>query len=421
MKNAILVSVITTTSLYNTTYYLDELEKLAQTLEINVVERASQKMEKINAKYYIGAGKVEEIKKLITVLNADTVIFDDELSPSQLRNLEEKLEITVIDCSLLILNIFEARANTTESILEIKLAKLKYMLPRLVGLNNSLSRQGGSATNSKGAGETQLELDRRRITNEIFALEKKLELARKNRTMERNKRNRLNIPIVSLVGYTNAGKSTTFNTLLNVCKKSDDKKVLEKDMLFATLNTSVRALKLPNNQQILLIDTVGFVSKLPTFLINSFRSTLEEIIYSSLIIHVVDISNKYYLKQIETTEQVLNELGVKNIKSLYLLNKTDKVRNPIIYLQDNYLLYSNNNPASIEKLVKYIEDSLLTNNNTLMDLEVPLINGKIISTIEAYGIIKAKVILPEKIYYKVYVPNNLIKDVLPFKMHLKNF
>ena len=225
MEKAIVVGVELFDSEYSLEYSLDELTNLAKSLDIKVVERVSQKLDKINPKFYLGSGKVEEIKNMIVALDIDTVIFDDELSPSQIRNLEKTLEVKVIDRTLLILDIFQSRANTTEAILETKLAKLKYMLPRLVGLNNYMSRQGGGAgVANKGSGEKQIELDRRKIAAEIIQIEERLKKIKNDRAAQRIKREKTNIPIVSLVGYTNAGKSTTFNTILKHSKVKTKKK-----------------------------------------------------------------------------------------------------------------------------------------------------------------------------------------------------
>jgi GTP-binding protein HflX len=412
MEKALIVGVELNNSQYSIDYSLDELANLAKSLDIKVLGRVTQKLDTINPRYYIGSGKVEEIKNEATALDIDTIIFDDELSPSQIRNLEEALELTVIDRTLLILDIFAKRASKNEAMLEVRLAKLKYMLPRLVGLNKSLSRQGGSASvASKGSGEKQIELDRRKIAAEIIQIEEKLKKIKSDRAHQRVKREKTSIPIVSLVGYTNAGKSTTFNTILKYSKEKNDKEVMEKDMLFATLGTSVRNVKLPNNQQILLIDTVGFVSKLPTLLVNSFRSTLEEIINSSLIIHVVDISSPYYANQIDVTKNVLKEIGVGDIKELYLLNKADKANPPGFFIEGESIPFSNKSGLNHGKLIELIEDKVIDHSNTLIDLNVSLADGKAISIIEGYGIVKAKLYSQESIYYKAYIPNNLINEI----------
>ena len=409
MEKALLVGVELNTSEYSIEYSLKELENLANSMDIEVVGKISQKLDRINPKYYIGSGKVEEIKNQVVAEDIDTVIFDDELSPSQIRNLEKGLGVKVIDRTLLILDIFAKRASTTEAIYEIRLAKLKYMLPRLVGLNNYMSRQGGSSgPANKGSGEKQIELDRRKIAAEIVQIEEKLEKIKSNRSFQRVKREKTNIPVVSLVGYTNAGKSTTMNTILKYSKIKNDKEVMEKDMLFATLGTSVRNIKLPNNQEILLIDTVGFVSKLPTLLVNSFRSTLEEIINSSLIIHVVDISSPYYQNQIQVTKNVLSDIGVNDIKEIYLLNKFDKCESTPLFFEGKSLTFSNKTEHNHEKLIKLIEEEVLTHSNTLLSLNIPLSDGKAISLIDGNSVIEARLYSNDYVYYKAYVPNNLI-------------
>ena len=417
MEKAIIVGVELNNSEYSIDYSLDELTNLAKSLNISVEERVTQKLDKINPKFYLGTGKVEEIKNMCIALDIDTVIFDDELSPSQIRNLEKALDVKVIDRTLLILDIFAERASTTEAILEIRLAKLKYMLPRLVGLNNYMSRQGGSGSlASKGSGEKQIELDRRKIAGEIVAIEEKLKKIKADRASQRVKREKTSIPVVSLVGYTNAGKSTTFNTILRHSKKKNDKEVMEKDMLFATLGTSVRNVKLPNNQEILLIDTVGFVSKLPTSLVNSFRSTLEEIVNSSLIIHVVDVSSPYFHNQIQVTKNVLAEIGVTDIKELYLLNKIDKCETTPLFFEGKSLTFSNKSGINHDELIKEIEEAIIDHSNTLLNLNIPLTDGKAISIIEGSAIIKAKLYSQDYIYYKAYVPNNLINEIKKYSI-----
>lgn len=409
MEKALVVGAELNTSEYSLDYSLDELTNLAKSLDIEVLGRVTQKLDRINPRYYLGSGKVEEIKREIISFDIETVIFDDELSPSQIRNLEKALEVKVIDRTLLILDIFAKRASTVEAMLEVRLAKLKYMLPRLVGLNNYMSRQGGSSSlASKGSGEKQIELDRRKIAAEIIQIEEKLKKIKKDRTLQREKRHKTNIPIVSLVGYTNAGKSTTFNTILRHSKIKNDKEVMEKDMLFATLGTSVRNVKLPNNQEILLIDTVGFVSKLPTLLVNSFRSTLEEILDSSLIIHVVDISSPYYHNQVKVTKDVLHEIGVTDINEIYLLNKYDKCSETPLFIEGKSLTFSNKSGLNNNELIHYIQDVLLEHSNKLVSLNIPLSDGKAISVIESNGIIKVKLYTQNSIYYQVYIPNNLI-------------
>src|SRR5690625_2929439 len=245
-------------------YSMQELGNLAAACNLEVVDEVTQNMEQLNKKHYIGAGKMQELHDMVQVNQATAVIFDDELSPSQIRNLEKALKCEVLDRTMLILEIFARRAKTKESKLQVEIARLKYMLPRLVGMRESLGRQGGGAgLKNRGAGETKLELDRRKIEEKIAQLNRELEKLVDQRETQRKRRNQNGLPIVSLVGYTNAGKSTIMNTMLDLMDQGNDKMVFEKDMLFATLETSVRRVRSSMNRTFLLTDTVGFINKLP--------------------------------------------------------------------------------------------------------------------------------------------------------------
>ena len=321
-------------------YSMEELANLAEACDIEVVGTLAQNLLKINTSHYIGTGKFTEVRALLEAHEGNLVIFNDELSPSQIRNLEADLDCKVIDRTVLILDIFAQRAKTREAQLQVEVAQLKYMLPRLVGLRESLGRQsGGVGTKNRGAGETRLELDRRRIEEKITALSKELELLVAHRQTQRKQRKKKELPVVSLVGYTNAGKSTIMNALMELYNPSPEKLVLEKDMLFATLETSVRSIPLQDNKAFLLTDTVGFVSKLPHHLIKAFRSTLEEVAEADLLIHVVDYSNPEYERLTEITNRTLKEIGITDIPTVYAYNKSDltdqaipEVRGDIVYM-----------------------------------------------------------------------------------------
>ncbi|GIP13044.1 MULTISPECIES: GTPase HflX [Paenibacillus] len=321
-------------------YSMEELANLAEACDIEVVGTLAQNLLKINTSHYIGTGKLTEVRALLEAHEGNLVIFNDELSPSQIRNLEADLDCKVIDRTVLILDIFAQRAKTREAQLQVEVAQLKYMLPRLVGLRESLGRQsGGVGTKNRGAGETRLELDRRRIEEKITALSKELELLVAHRQTQRKQRKKNELPVVSLVGYTNAGKSTIMNALMELYNPSPEKLVLEKDMLFATLETSVRSIPLQDNKAFLLTDTVGFVSKLPHHLIKAFRSTLEEVAEADLLIHVVDYSNPEYERLTEITNRTLKEIGITDIPTVYAYNKSDltdqaipEVRGDIVYM-----------------------------------------------------------------------------------------
>lgn len=307
-------------------YGMEELHNLAEACNVEMVGEVTQNLDRINPSHYVGSGKVEEIKAFYEEADANLVIFNDELSPSQIRNLEEDLECKVIDRTMLILDIFSRRAKTREAQVQVELAQLQYMLPRLVGLRASLGRQGGSSSGgvaNRGAGETKLELDRRKIEDQISKLHKELEHIKDQRVTQRKQRTKKGMPVVSLVGYTNAGKSTVMNGLLTKTGQNEEKQVFEKDMLFATLETSVRQIRLEDNKSFLLTDTVGFVSKLPHHLVKAFRSTLEEARNADLLLHVVDVSNEEHRYMMEVTNLTLQAVGVENVPTLYVYNKSD--------------------------------------------------------------------------------------------------
>ncbi|WP_426349220.1 GTPase HflX [Alloiococcus sp. CFN-8] len=306
---------------------LEELAELARACDLPVVHSVFQNRSKIDSAYYIGTGKVEEIALLRQAYNANVVVFDDELTGSQVRNLEEAIGVKIIDRTTLILEIFANRAKSRESRIQVELAQLKYRLTRLSGLGTVLSRTGGGI-GTRGPGEKKLETDRRHIRERIYDLSRELEKIKKVREVQREKRNKQNIPKVSLVGYTNTGKSTLRNALveMSAIKEAQGKEgVFEANMLFATLDITTRAIKLPDNRVVTLTDTVGFVRKLPHELVEAFKSTLEEVIYSDILIHVIDASSLEVLNQIYAVENVLFELGANNKPTILALNKIDKV------------------------------------------------------------------------------------------------
>lgn len=305
---------------------LEELKELTKACDILVLESVYQSRNKIDAAFYIGRGKVLEIAQLRQKLRANVVIFDDELSGSQVRNLEAAIGAKVIDRTTLILEIFARRAKSREAKIQVELAQLKYRMSRLQGLGTIMSRTGGGI-GTKGPGEKKLETDRRHIKEQIYDLNDELKKIKKIRETQREKRNKESIPKVSLVGYTNAGKSTLRNALCDVAAQKEvvgKEKVFEADMLFATLDITTRAIVLKNKGVITLTDTVGFVRKLPHDLVEAFKSTLEEVIYSDLLCHVVDTSSDTAIEQIKAVEEVLSELGASDKKTILVLNKIDK-------------------------------------------------------------------------------------------------
>lgn len=304
---------------------MEEMVSLAAACDMEVVGRIEQNMESANTATYIGSGKVEEVREMARALEADIVIFDNGLSPIQLRNLQRELDCPVMDRTTLILEIFSVRARTREAKLQVEVARLQYMLPRLVGLHDALSRQGGAsgAMSNKGAGEKKLELDRRRLEQRLTGMKRELEAISGERRTQRKKRAESGIPRVALVGYTNAGKSTIMNTLLSMYVKDEEKQVLEKDMLFATLDTTVRRIAPPDRNAFLLSDTVGFISNLPHSLVKAFRSTLEEVREADLLLQVIDYSDENHAEHMRVTAETLRELGAEQIPMLYVFNKAD--------------------------------------------------------------------------------------------------
>lgn len=309
---------------------LEELQGLAETAGALILDTIIQKRSKPHPATFFGRGKVEEIGQRCKELDATLLICDQELTPAQLRNLEELLEMRVVDRSQLILDIFAQRAQTKEGKLQVELAQLNYLLPRLTGRGTEMSRLGGGI-GTRGPGETKLEVDRRRIRQRIADLRKDLNEVMKHRQLHRKKRRAVPLPLVSIVGYTNAGKST----LLNVLAGAD---VLAEDKLFATLDPTTRRVVLPTNEAILLTDTVGFIQKLPHHLVAAFSATLEEVIEADLLLHVVDTSHPRFEQQINTVEKVLKSLGAGDKQAILVLNKIDKAEESIISrdIKDNY-------------------------------------------------------------------------------------
>lgn len=369
-------------------YETEELRNLCHASNIEVVEEIFQSLNAPLTSTYVGKGKLAEIKQIALALNVDLVVFNDELSPAQLKNITKILgdDLEVFDRTMLILDLFERRAKTKEASLQVEIARLKYNLPRLIGSRNYLSRVTGGGAGGGGArrglGETKLELDRRYIERAITKAKNELDKITKARSVTREKRANNGLKVVAFVGYTNAGKSSTINALLNLHNKND-KNVFVKDMLFATLSTSTRSIKLANNHEFLLTDTIGFVSKLPHHLVESFKSTLEEIKEASLIVHVVDASSPYMDQQIETTRQVLKELNVLDIPSIFVFNKVDIIKEPR-FITSSYpdaLLISSKTLIGYDELIKEIESALFPKEFTVTYI-LPYDKGSIYNTLK---------------------------------------
>lgn len=336
---------------------MKELSDLVYADGAEVVGEVTQNILKFNPKYLIGAGKVDELKEMAKLLEVDAIVFNDELSGIQVRNLEKRIKKKVIDRTNLILDIFGLRATTYEAKLQVELARLEYQMPRLLGIDGWSRTGGGIGT--RGPGEQIIETDRRRLKREIDKIKEKLEKAKKTRDTTRTRRLENNIPIVSLVGYTNAGKSTILNRL----KEEESGEVSVKNMLFETLDPSSRKARLLSGREFIISDTVGFVSKLPTKIVEAFKSTLEEIKYSDLILHVIDASSEDLEIQYKTTMSILKEIDVLDKNIITVFNKVDKVNIeeinlPLKVLPDKKVYISAKNDENMDSLLKIIEDNL---------------------------------------------------------------
>ncbi len=386
---------------------MDELEELAATAGAVTVGKVIQNREALHQKTYIGKGKIEEVAELIREKNATGVICDDELSPAQMHNLEQELDIKVMDRTLIILDIFANRATTAEGKIQVELAQLKYRLARLVGLRSSLSRLGGGI-GTRGPGEKKLEMDRRLVKSRIAQLNSELNDVKRHREVMRKQRMDSTQPVIAIVGYTNAGKSTLLNALTGAA-------VLEEDKLFATLDPTTRVLELENKEQVMLTDTVGFIRKLPHHLIEAFKSTLEEAKYADMILHVVDASNPQMEAQMETVYKTLEDLGVENKPIYTLFNKIDRLQE-VRYaeLKDihakSVLLISAKEGIGFEE-VKELIRGYLHSRQMYVERVVPYAETSVIQLVRKYGSLLEEEYRPEGIFIRGYVPKEYYAHV----------
>ncbi|MDE6662392.1 MAG: GTPase HflX [Lachnospiraceae bacterium] len=378
---------------------LEELESLAQACDMEVVGIIEQNLPEVHKAFYIGTGKVDEVKDEAEEQEADIVIFDNSLSPMQLRNLQDKIGVPIMDRSTLILDIFAKRARSGEAKLQVEVARLQYMLPRLVGLHAALSRQGGASgsMSNRGAGEKKLELDRRVLEHRLAECRRELKEVSAQRRVQRKQRANSGIPRVALVGYTNAGKSTLLNAMLDLYGVDEvdieEKKVMEKDMLFATLDTTVRKIAPENHHAFLLSDTVGFIHKLPHHLVEAFNSTLEEAKEADILLQVIDYSDEHYKEQIAVTERTLKELGADGIPMLYVYNKADKVTSdaapdcsglPVV--TENGIYLSAKEKIGMEELICLIEEKLSCGYKECSML-IPYTDGRAVSYLNENAVV----------------------------------
>ncbi len=397
---------------------MEELKELTKAAGAEVVGSLIQNRQSKDSTYYVGKGKVEEIKAYSDSLGATMVIFNDELSGAHIRNIEEVVGIKIIDRTTLILDIFAQRALSKEGKLQVELAQLKYRLPRLYGMGGQMSRTG-AGIGTRGPGEQKLEIDKRNILNKAADIRRELKEFKKNRETQRVQRLKSNLPIVALVGYTNAGKSTLLNELIKTHKDyNKEKEVMAKDMLFATLDVTLRKAILPNKKEFLVVDTVGFVSKLPHDLVEAFKATLEEVKYADLILHVIDATNSSYELQKNTTESVLKELNVTDKPIILVYNKIDKLELDIYPKNREDIIYiSAKKGINMDKLLDMIQKAVMKNTYNV-SLLIPYDKGHIFSKIkDKYNIdefeyveegTKLRVSLDEEDYnaYKEYIIKN---------------
>ena len=377
---------------------LNELEELADTAGALCVGRILQKREQMHPATYLGRGKTEELKDLIWETRADGIICDDELSPSQIGNLRDELDVKIMDRTLLILDIFAARASTSEGKIQVELAQLRYRQSRLTGLGTSLSRLGGGI-GTRGPGEKKLEMDRRLIKGRISQLAKELKEVKRHRQLTRESRAKSRVPVIAIVGYTNAGKSTLLNHLTGAG-------ILAEDKLFATLDPTTRNLKLPGGQEVLLTDTVGFIRKLPHHLIEAFKSTLEEAKYADLLLHVVDASNPQMDQQMHVVYETLRELEASDKPVITAFNKRDRFEGeyaPRDFQAERTAFISAKTGEGVDALLSCVED-VLREQKVEIEQIYPYSDAGKIQLIRKYGELEKEEYTQDGIYVRAYVP-----------------
>ena len=385
----------------------EELDNLALACDYYVLRKVTQNLDAPTNNYYLGAGKVFEIKAILEETGAETAIFDAELSPVHIRNLEKALEVKIVDRTMLILQIFETRAKTKEAKLQVAVAKATYMLPRLIDHDANYDRQRSGGKANKGTGETKLEKDKRALRNSVIKYRKELVTLTEKRRVQRLQRKDNHLFTIAIVGYTNAGKSALMNQFLTLAHRSQQKKVLEKDMVFATLETSSRLISLPNLIKFIAVDTVGFVRRLPHHLIEAFKSTLEEVKEADLILHVVDISDPEFLTLMNVADDVLESLGVKNIPVLYVLNKIDIIRKPQGDLPLNHVKISALRGLGMPQLMMKISEYILQDYHPL-ELKIPYGNQDLLDQLRKDGILLETEYEDDAIYVSVALPEHRI-------------
>ena len=394
---------------------LAELERLVETAGGEVVGSILQRRERPDTATYIGKGKLEELKALQLETKATTIVFDDQLSPAQQRNIEKFMEVKVIDRTALILDIFAQRAHSYEGQLQVELAQMRYMLPRLGGKGLVMSRLGGGI-GTRGPGETKLEVDRRTIRDKIHDIEESLEAVSAQRALQRNRRVQSGLPCVAIVGYTNAGKSTLLNRLT-------DAGVLVEDKLFATLDPTIRMLVLPSGRKVLLADTVGFIRKLPHALIAAFRATLEEVVYADVLMHVIDASSEEWEEQSRSVYEVLKELGAADKKVLTVMNKVDCLSGPAKFRR---LLWKSGSVAisakdgdGLNDLLASLDD-LLSHLDRSLDLLIPYESSGVLNILHEQAVVQDKEYTPDGVKVRTLLPASLAGQLAAYIVERKD-
>lgn len=397
-KERIILVAVATSDSDDTEQSLDELEELGQTAGAETVAKVIQNRERVHSATYIGKGKIEEVRELVRTLHADTVVCDDELSPAQYHNLEEALDVKVIDRTVMILDIFAKRASTSEGKLQVELAQLRYRSSHLVGGRSELSRLGGGI-GTRGPGEQKLEMDRRLIKGRITQVKKELEQVKRTRELTRKKRQENTVPIVAIVGYTNAGKSTLLNKLTGA-------NVLSENKLFATLDPTTRKLTTEAGEELLFTDTVGFIRKLPHHLIQAFRSTLEEAKYADMILHVVDCSNPDMDAQMFTVYETLRKLEIGDKKIVTAFNKIDKLTEDIPLKDlnaDKTVKISARQGTGLDEMIDAISE-IAKDGKRLLEKVFSYNEASLINDVRKYGQVLEEEYQNEGIYIKAYIP-----------------
>ena len=411
IEERVILVAVSTNDNDDTEESLDELNELVKTAGAVTVGRVIQNREAVHSGTYVGKGKIDEIRELAASVGATGIVCDDELTPAQMRNLSEELPYKIMDRTLIILDIFASRATTSEGKIQVEAAQLKYRMARLVGFGATMSRIGGSMgaggpIGTRGPGEKKLELDRRLIKNRIVQLNNELKEITTHRELARNQRKKNAIPVVAIVGYTNAGKSTLLNKLT-------DAGVLAEDKLFATLDPTTRNVTLESGQNVLLTDTVGFIRKLPHHLIEAFKSTLEEAKYADIIIHVVDASNPQMDAQMHTVYQTLSELGADDKTVITLFNKQDKVENEVI-LKDfkaEKVVYGSAKTGEGLSELKNVLEEILRSQKIYIEKVYPYDKAAKIQLIRKYGQLLSEEYTEEGIAVKAYIPSEFYENV----------